>query len=75
MSIDIVVAAHVGITDQNKRDDDMANKECNNEECECCVCHGHEWVIEHHSNGVGHSWIEAECQYCDAEITEEELEE
>jgi len=35
---------------------------------------GHEWIIEHHNNGVGHSWIEAECKHCDADITQEELE-
>lgn len=47
---------------------------CEPAECECCECHGHEWVITQHDNGVGHSWTEAECEYCDAEITQEELE-
>jgi len=54
-------------------DNDTVKSECEPCECDdCCVCHGHEWVIEQCNNGVGHSWIEAECRYCDAEITDEE---
>lgn len=44
-------------------------------ECDdCCVCHGHEWVVENHNNGVGHHWIEMECKHCDADPTDEEVE-
>jgi DnaJ-class molecular chaperone len=48
--------------------------DCEHEVESCCDCEGHEWVIETPNNGVGHSWIEAECQHCDADITQDELE-
>ena len=45
----------------------MITKECNNKECECCICHGHEWIVL--DRGETH-----ECIHCDAEITQEEIE-
>lgn len=36
-------------------------------ECECCECHGHEWISLDRGETI-------ECEYCDADITLEELE-
>tara|TARA_Y100000310_G_C20246901_1_gene607247 strand:- start:222 stop:395 length:174 start_codon:yes stop_codon:yes gene_type:complete len=46
-------------------DNSQPNKE---PECE------HEWVVEHHNNGVGHHWVEMECKHCNAEPTDDEVE-
>lgn len=39
----------------------------NNEPCE------HEWKVSGHSNGCGGDWIEIECEYCDADPTDDEI--
>ena len=44
------------------------SEESEQEECQ------HEWIIEHHNNGVGHHWVEVECAHCDADITDDEYE-
>ena len=36
------------------------------DECECCECHGHEWISLDRGETI-------ECRYCDADITEQEL--
>lgn len=42
-------------------------KEEEKEECECCVCHGHEWIVLDRGETI-------ECKHCDADITQEEIE-
>ena len=39
-----------------------------------CCCEGHDWIIEHHNNGVGHHWIEIECAFCGIAPSDDEAE-
>jgi len=39
-----------------------------------CCCEGHDWIIEAHDNGVGHSWYEIECAFCGIGPTDDEAE-
>ena len=44
-----------------------------NDECECCECHGHEWVIESAQPVGDENACVMVCLYCDATANPEDM--